>query len=91
MNYIMAHKNIYLKNYKGLDRYIANDFKRMGLKPVDTAEYIQWLDKNITQRPLFYITNVLVNTVNDLLKDNNLKIKIAENGLQVEKLQSNEG
>lgn len=81
------HKNIYLKNYKGLDRYIANDFKKMGLTPKDTADYISWLDSNITQRPLFYITNVFLNTINDLLKkeNNNIIIKIKNNEFKIDR------
>lgn len=79
----MKHKNIYLRNYKGLDRYIANDFKHLNLTPTDTANYISWLDSHITQRPLCYITHVLVNTVNGLLKPYCLTLKIEKDGLKV--------
>lgn len=79
----MAHKNVFLRNYKGLDKYIANDFKHMGLHPSVTADYISWLDSHITQRPLFYITKVLVNVLNNKLYPFNLKIVFEKNELQI--------
>lgn len=81
------HKNVYLKNYKDLDRYIANDFKHLQLPSKVVADYIDWLDHNITQRPLLYITHVLVNEVNRLINPYKLTIKIQSNGLKIEKLE----
>lgn len=78
------YNNVYLRNYKGLAKYIANDFKHMGFLPSDTADYIQWLESHITQRPLFYITRVLVDSLNVKLKSFNLKIVIKKNGLEIE-------
>lgn len=81
------HKNVYLKNYKDLDRYIANDFKRLQLPSKAVADYIDWLDHNITQRPLLYITHVLVNEVNRLINPYKFTLKIQSNGLKIEKLE----
>lgn len=81
------HKNVYLKNYKDLDRYIANDFKRLQLPSKAVADYIDWLDHNITQRPLLYITHVLVNEVNRLINPYKLTLKIHSHGLKIEKLE----
>lgn len=81
------HKNVYLKNYKDLDRYIANDFKRLQLPFKAVADYINWLDHNVTQRPLLYITHILVNEVNHLINPFSLTIKIQSNGLKIEKLE----
>lgn len=80
----MKHKNVFLRNYKGLDRYIANDFKHLGFSPSDTASYISFLDSHITQRPLFYITQVFVNTINQKLFSHNLKILIKNDGFEIQ-------
>lgn len=81
------HKNVYLKNYKDLDRYIANDFKHLQLPAKAVADYIDWLDHNITQRPLLYITHVLVNEVNRLINPYKFSLKIHSNGLKIENLE----
>lgn len=84
-----SFKNVYLRNYPDLVRYIANDFKHLHLPPKATAEYIDWLEHNITQRPLLYLTHVLTNEVNTKLSQYSLTLKITENGIKIEKLETN--
>lgn len=86
-----SFKNVYLRNYPDLVRYISNDFKHLDLPPKAVAEYIDWLEHNITQRPLLYITHVLTNEVNTKLSQYCLILKITRHGFKIEKLETEKG
>ena len=86
-----SFKNVYLRNYPDLVRYISNDFKHLDLPPKAVAEYIDWLEHNITQRPLLYITHVLTNEVNTKLSQYCLTLKITQHGFKIEKLETEKG